>query len=141
LSRLVDLQDVHKSFENAVEQAVQSIQQVYLKAIHSAYKDALYEQVILACAAASSSAKDALGYFHPADVVAPLAHILKRPNVKIATFPKHITEFCVKERRPVLERSGIPRAFKFRFIDPLLPPYIFCPLPLNAVPTWIFLRR
>jgi hypothetical protein len=93
--------------------------------IRSAHRDALYDKVILACAAASSAAKDALGYFHPTDVINPLSSILKRKNVIIATFQKHMNEFCVKERGPVLEMSGVPRAYKYRFHDPLLPPYIF----------------
>jgi hypothetical protein len=108
-----------------VQQAIQSIQEKYLTATHSAHRDAPYQKVILACAAASSSAKDALGYFHPADVVAPLSAILGRSNVSIATFQKHINEFCEAERGPVLERSGLARAYKYRFPDPLLPPFIF----------------
>jgi GTPase SAR1 family protein len=125
LSRVVQVDDVHKSFEKAIQQAVQTIQEKYLLSIRSAHKDALYDKVILACAAASSAAKDALGYFHPADAVAPLSSILKRENVIIATFQKHMNEFCEKERGPVLERSGVPRAYKYRFHDPMMPPYIF----------------
>jgi Cdc6-like AAA superfamily ATPase len=124
-SRQITTDDVHKSFEKAVRQAVQSIQEKYLNATHSAHREALYEKVILACASASSSAKDALGFFHPADVVIPLNSILERSNVTIATFQKHINEFCEQERGPILERAGVPRAYKYRFYDPLLPPYIF----------------
>lgn len=124
-TRLVQLEDVHRSFGKAVEQAVQSIRERYLQAIHSGHPDALYGRVILACASASSSAKDALGYFHPADVVEPLSAILDRSNVTIATFQKHINEFCENSRGSVLERAGVPRAYKYRFRDPLLPPFIF----------------
>jgi hypothetical protein len=124
-SRIIEIADVHSSFQKAVKQAVQSIQERYLKATHSAQKDALFDKVILACSVASSSAKDALGYFHPTDVVQPLATVLHRSNIVIATFQKHINEFCEKERGPVLEREGMPRAYKYRFRDPLLPPYIF----------------
>jgi hypothetical protein len=132
---LVLLEDVHKSFEKAIKQAVQSIQEKYLRSIHSAHKDALYEKVILACAAASSAAKDALGYFHPTDAIAPLASILKRENVIIATFQKHMNEFCENERGPILERSGVPRAYKYRFHDPLLPPFIFMTAIANGAIT------
>lgn len=125
LSRVVEATDVHASFAKAVKQAVQSIQERYLKATHSTRKDALYDRVILACAAASSSAKDALGYFHMADVVEPLARILNRTNVTTGTFKNHITEFCDSDRGPVLERAGVLRSYKYRFHDPLLPPYIF----------------
>lgn len=125
LSLTVSPSDVHQSFEKAVKQAVQSIREKYSSAVHSAHKDALYDKVLLACAIASSAAKDALGYFHPSDVLGPLANILDRPNTSIATFQKHINEFCESARGPVLERNGVPRAYKYRFHDPLLPPYIF----------------
>jgi len=135
LSRLVGVEDVHKSFEKAIKQAVQTVQEKYLRSIHSAHKDALYDKVILACAVASSAAKDALGYFHAADAVEPLSLILKRSNVIIATFQKHLNEFCEKERGPILEKSGAPRAYKFRFHDPLLPPYIFMTAVSNGLIT------
>jgi hypothetical protein len=122
---LVLAEDVYKSFDKAIKQAVQSIQEKYLLSIHSSHKDALYHKVILACAAASSASGDALGYFRPTDAIAPLSSILKRENVIIATFQKHMNEFCEKERGPVLERSGVPRAYKYRFHDPRLPPFIF----------------
>lgn len=125
LSRSIETEDVHRSFEKAVKQAVQSIREKYARAIHSAHKDALYDKVILACAVASSAAKDALGYFHPSDILPPLADVLDRSNTSIATFQKHINEFCEKERGPVLERHGVKRAYKYRFHDPLLPPYVF----------------
>ncbi|MFH0983413.1 MAG: hypothetical protein V2A79_17990 [Planctomycetota bacterium] len=125
LSKRVEAEDVHKSFEKAVKQAIQSIQVKHLQAIRSAHKDALYEEVLLACAIVSSTLKDALGYFHPSDVVNPLSTILRRTNVQIATFQKHINEFCEPERGPILYRHGKPRAYKYRFLDPLLPPYVF----------------
>jgi Cdc6-like AAA superfamily ATPase len=135
LSRLVKAEDVYKSFEKAIKQAVQSIQEKYLASIHSSHKDALYDKVILACAAAASAAGDALGYFRPTDAIAPLASILNRENVIIATFQKHMNEFCERERGPVLERSGVPRAYKYRFHDPLLPPFIFMTAVANGSTT------
>jgi hypothetical protein len=125
LSRRVETEDVHASFGKAVLQAVQSIREKYLQATHSAHKDALYEKVILGCASAASTARDALGYFHLSDVVVPLSAILQRPNVSIATFQKHTNEFCESERGLVLERAGSPRAYRYRFRDPLLLPFIF----------------
>lgn len=125
LSTHVEVEDVHRSFKKAVKQAIQSIQSKHLQAVRSAHKDALYNEVLLACAIASSTVKDALGYFHPSDVVDPLSVILRRDNVQIATFQKHINEFCEMARGPILHRHGKPRAYKYRFIDPLLPPYVF----------------
>src|SRR5882724_5091224 len=51
------------------------------------------------------------------------------PNLRsrrcIFQVQRHINEFCEEERGPVLERHGAARAYKYRFHDPLLPPYIF----------------
>jgi len=125
LSKTVQVKDVYGSFKKAVKQAEQSIVEKYLCAVRSAHKGALYKEILLACAAASSVAKDALGYFHPADIIAPLNLILERENVSNATFQRHINEFCEEDRGPVLERQGATRAYSYRFHDPLLPPYIF----------------
>src|SRR5205823_4765204 len=86
LSLVVTPEDVHKSFDKAVKQAQETIVHTYLKATHSPRKDALYEQIILACAAASSSAKDAHGFFRPSEIITPLSIILGRDNVENATF-------------------------------------------------------
>ena len=72
-----------------------------------------------------AAAKDALGYFHPSDIIEPLKEILQRENVVVATFQRHMNEFCLDSRGPVMERHGAARAYRYRFHDPLLPPYIF----------------
>jgi hypothetical protein len=125
LSRRIEVSDVRSSFEKAVQQAVQSIRDKYLQSVHSAHKDALYAKVLLACASAAFAARDALGYFHSADVARPMGVILKKEYVTIATFQQHINEFCKDDRGPVLERTGSPRAYRYRFRGPLLPPYVF----------------
>jgi len=125
LSRVVEVQDVETSFSKAIAQSIQSTQATYLTAVHSAHKDALYEKVILACAVASASAKDDLGYFHSSDLIAPMSQILDRAAVPIAAFQRHIHEFCEKSRAEILEKAGVPRAYKYRFRDPLLPSYVF----------------
>jgi hypothetical protein len=125
LRRVVSVTDVQESFRKAISQSEQTTQSTYLTATHSVHKDALYEKVILACAVASASAQDDLGFFHSSDVVRPIALILRRPNVPIGAFQRHIHEFCEGSRANVLERSGVKRAYKYRFHDPLLPSFIF----------------
>jgi hypothetical protein len=66
-----------------------------------------------------------MGYFHAGDVLSPLSIILKRDNVVIATYQKHINDFCEADRGQLLEREGSPRAYRYRFRDPLMPPYVF----------------
>lgn len=124
-SRKISKNDVVSSFEKAVHQAEQGIRNKYDKAVQSSHKDALYGDILLACASASAASRDPLGYFRPADVVEPLKGILKRHNVTIATFQRHINEFRERERGAILQRDGTLRSYKYRFSDPLLTPYIF----------------
>src|SRR6185312_15389020 len=76
--------------------------------------------VLLACALAKT---DDRGFFTPNSVVEPLTSILGKP-VKIANFQNHLKEFISKERCAILIRRGKERAYKFRFTDPMMQPYI-----------------
>lgn len=124
LSRRVETSHVNDGFIQAVRSANQSVRSVYETAIHSAHPDALYAQVLLACALAAYSSDDSLGYFQASQVAGPLGEILGK-NVMISTFNRHLTEFCDKANRGrVLERKGKARSYRYRFCDPLLPPFI-----------------
>lgn len=124
LSAHVTRSDVFAALKEAVAQAQQSVTEKHSKATHSAHKDALYKQVLLACALTAAHSTDALGYFNPAAVARPLSIVLGR-GVEIAAFNHHLSEFCQPKRGEVLERTGQPRAYRFRFHDPLLVPFIF----------------
>jgi Cdc6-like AAA superfamily ATPase len=130
-SRSIDQTDVFKALKEAVRQAQQSVSEKCSKATHSSHKEALYRQVLLACALTAARSHDSWGYFAPSDVVDHLNTILEREDVQIATFTNHLGEFCQPKRGEVLEREGQPRAYRFRFRDPLLVPYIF----MDAVAT------
>jgi hypothetical protein len=123
-SRQVNRDDVFKALEEAIQQAEQSARDKHSKATHSAHKEALYRPILLACAVAAAQPQDALGYFTPGSVVDPLSVILNR-KIEIATFNAHLSEFCQPRRGPVLERDGQPRAYRFRFHDPMVVPFVF----------------
>ena len=129
-STSIERSDVFAALKEAVKQSQQSVTNDHSTAIHSSHKDALYRQVLLACALTAAVSHDALGYFTPGAVVAPLSSVLSKA-VTIATFNSHLSEFCQDKRGAVLEREGQPRAYRFRFHDPLLVPYIF----MDAVAT------
>jgi GTPase SAR1 family protein len=120
----VERDDVFDALKKAVKQAEQSVAEKHTTAIHSAQKNALYRQVLLACAIAASRFHDALGYFTPGAVVEPLKVILDR-QVTIATFTNHLVEFSQDKRGQILERDGQPWGYRYRFRDPLLVPYVF----------------
>ena len=123
-SRVIQRNDVFTALEQATKQAEQTAREKHTKATHSSHKDALYRQVLLGCAIAAAQSNDALGYFNPSSVVEPLSAILGR-DVEIANFNAHLSEFCQEKRGPVLEREGQPRAYRFRFYDPMVVPFVF----------------
>lgn len=131
-SRKIERESVFKALEQATKRAEQTARERHTKATHSSHKDALYRHVLLACAVAAAQSNDALGFFNPASVVDPLSEILSR-HVEIATFNAHLSEFCQEKRGPVLERDGQPRAYRFRFHDPMVVPFAF----MDAVATGI----
>jgi Cdc6-like AAA superfamily ATPase len=124
LSRAIDVNDVSRAMEDASRQAEQSLITEYSTATRSAHRDALYTHVLLACAITASTNTDELGFFRPSSVVEPLEIILPDRRIEIATFNKHLADFCNEKRGRVLQRTGQERAFRYRFRNPLLPPYV-----------------
>jgi nucleoside-triphosphatase THEP1 len=111
--------DVMAAIKKALEKAQQSIISDYHKATHSP-RENLYKQVLLACAMAKT---DYLGFFSAADVRDPMSRIMKR-KYEIPAFSQHLNSFCDEERGPILQRTGSKRRFRFRFLNPLLQPFV-----------------
>lgn len=125
LSGVVTPEDVSEGFERAVDAADQTISKQYSVAVTSAQPAALYGHALLACAVAAARESDSHGYFQPVSVVDPLTAILRRDeSIPISTFNKHLVEFCDEKRGRVLERTGRTKSFRYRFRDPLMPPYV-----------------
>jgi len=112
--------DVDTGITQTLVQSDQSANAVYKKAVDSNKKNALYRQVLLACSIAKS---DEEGKFTPKDVVEPLSGILGR-KVDIANFQNHLGAFITQERGGILERYGKERAYKYRFKDPKMQPFV-----------------
>lgn len=119
-SLLISEQDVDAAIDRALERSQESIQEAYAKAVHSNRSDSLYVHVLLACALAKT---DDRGQFTPQSICDPLSDILRRP-VRIDTFQQHLIKFIAEERGRILVRKGQQRAFKFRFRDPMMQPYV-----------------
>jgi Cdc6-like AAA superfamily ATPase len=111
--------DVRSAIDAALSNAQQSIISSYHKATASP-RENLYPQVLLACALAK---QDSLGYFAAVDVRSPLSLIMGR-EYDIPAFSQHLNAFCELSRGPVLQRSGTPRRFRFRFVNPLMQPFV-----------------
>lgn len=111
--------DVSAAIEKALSKAQQSIISAYHKATSSP-RENLYSQVLLACALAKT---DTLGYFSAADVRDPMTLIMGK-EYDIPAYSQHLNAFCDGQRGPILQRIGETRRFRFRFINPLMQPYV-----------------
>jgi Cdc6-like AAA superfamily ATPase len=92
----------------------------YQRATRSARKDALFTQVLLACALAP---KNRLGYFTSGAIREPLEAIAGR-RLEIPAFSNHLSQFLEAERGAVLHREGSSRRYFYRFSDPIFQPYV-----------------
>jgi Cdc6-like AAA superfamily ATPase len=118
--RKVSPEHVDGAIRKAIDGAQQTLQRAYHQATTSPRSDSLYEEVLLACALAHT---DQLGYFAAVDVRDPMSGIMKK-RYEIAAFARHLADFCAADRGSVLERTGIPRRYRFRFRNPLLQPFV-----------------
>jgi len=115
-------QDIDKALANSITELDQSIKEKYVMSIRSQRgEETLYPSVLLACALATT---DELGRFQQSSVVIPLNKILPGKNYQAATFALHMNAFCEIDRGAVLQRTGTPRNYRYRFSDPMLQPFV-----------------
>ncbi len=65
----------------------------------------------------------ARGFFYATNVTQPLRMITKK-DYNIPAFARHLKDFCDDTRGPILERRGKPNKIRYRFIKPLMEPYV-----------------
>lgn len=120
-SQRVTIEDLEPAITAALQNVSQTVRDKYHNATFS-NRETLYRQVLLACALAN---KDELGTFSASDVRDRLPEITGR-YYDIPAFANHLTDFSSQDgpRGGVLIKRGTERRFRYRFIDPLLPPYI-----------------
>jgi hypothetical protein len=104
----------------ALDSAHQSVRSAWHKATVSARKDNLFANVLLSCALART---DDMGAFAAQDVRAPL-RALTGKLYEIPNFAQHLSEFSDTKRGNILKKIGESRRFRYRFTDPLMPPFV-----------------
>lgn len=95
-----------------------SMVRTYVDATTSSHKT-LFKDVLLACALTDT---DELGFFSPINVRPTLERILGQA-LDQARYARHLVQFC-NERGPLLERRGGEHRWRYRFINPMMRPYI-----------------
>lgn len=114
----IDEGDYQKAIKDAVEDQSQTMSKSYQKATHSPKKN-IFREVLLACAFATNR----YGFFSAKDVRDPLREITKE-GYDIQAYIRHLDQFCKETRGPVLEKKGEKRRFQYRFVNPLMEPYV-----------------
>jgi Cdc6-like AAA superfamily ATPase len=115
----IEATDVRTAIDNALSKAQQTIISAHHQATLSP-RENMYAQVLLACALAEV---DSLGYFSAVDVRHQLAEIMGK-RYEIPAFSQHLNAFCESKRGPVLQRVGTTRRYRFRFVNPLMQPFV-----------------
>jgi Cdc6-like AAA superfamily ATPase len=114
----VNIEHVDTAISAALKKAQESLADDYYRATHS-NRDTLYKQVVLAAACARA---DERGYFAAAALRQPLSLILNRA-VGIPQFATHLNALA-GDRGPILKKEGSFKKFRYRFIKPIMQPYV-----------------
>lgn len=121
-SSKITLAHVYEATERAIEKSAKNdrmLQTTFDKATRKSGKNTLHSKVLLACALAES---DEMGTFCAADVKDPLAGITGR-KYGPASYQRHLDDFAGNRRGPVLKKLGEAGMYRYRFINPMLPPF------------------
>jgi Cdc6-like AAA superfamily ATPase len=92
----------------------------YSIAVTGTRRNSLWREVVAACAL---SDPDERGYFASRAVQDKLSQLLGRPVIQ-ETFAFHLGKLIEDSRGPLLERTGPERRYRYRFIDPLMRPFV-----------------
>ena len=112
--------DLDRSIRSALDQWQQSIKSSYYRSVLSSQPGNIFQQVLLACAMAET---DDFGYFAATAVKRPLRMVTGK-DYDIPSFANHLKEFSETKRGQILERVGQTRRFRYRFVSPLMKPYV-----------------
>jgi Cdc6-like AAA superfamily ATPase len=112
-------EDVDGAIKSLVYQSDQSTNRAYKQATDSNKRNS-FREVLLACAICNA---DDDGRFSPSDIVEPYSGIVNK-KTDVANIQSPLNGFCEEARGSILERTGKPRAYKYRFKDPKMQPYV-----------------
>jgi Cdc6-like AAA superfamily ATPase len=115
----IEEEDVDGAIRSLVYQSDQSAKRAYTQATDSNKRNS-FREVLLACAVCRA---DDDGRFSPSDIVEPYSGIVKK-KIEVANIQSPLNGFCEDVRGNILERTGKPRAYKYRFKDPKMQPYV-----------------
>ncbi len=107
------------ALDQVIKQMPASLTQAWTTATDSPRPDALFDRVLIGCALTK---RNPLGWFFPADVLGPFRAVTKQGYV-VGTYSQHL-HLLADGRGEVLEKTGEPRKYQFRFRDPLMQSFV-----------------
>ena len=120
LRRQISETDVDTAIQEVLSGSLQSLRDTYQTATLSNQPGNLFKEILLACALARA---DDAGYFVPAAVREPLEKVLGRV-MTITQYQNHLNDWHAAKRGSILQRTGTPRSYRFRFAEPTMQPYV-----------------
>ncbi|MGD0765086.1 MAG: AAA family ATPase [Dehalococcoidia bacterium] len=112
--------DIHDGLGGVLESLPESMQLAWDAATRSPRPEALFNQVLVACAL---TPRDDLGWFFPSNVREAFRAVTRREDYDIGGYSQHL-HLLATGRGNVLERTGNPRKYRFRFTNPLFQAYV-----------------
>lgn len=119
-SLIVQEAHVDAAEKDCLDRADGMITAQYHQATQSPRGGNIYKEVLLASALAEP---DELGFFPAKAVESPLSIVMKE-EYDTGKFGQHLKKLCEAERGRILELIGTPRRFRYRFVEPLMQPYV-----------------
>jgi hypothetical protein len=111
---------VNASIDNCFDDLDQTLIDAYVKAITETRKGNIFKYVLAACALAD---QDDLGRFSAASLERPMTALIGR-TMKAPAFSFHLNELCEPERGLILSKTGSRSHYRFRFVQPIIQPFI-----------------
>lgn len=111
--------DLKLGIEKCLERADEIVLDAYDKATRSTKPVHYYKEALTAFALTKTNRR---GFFKAKDVCEPFSQIMKQ-KMDIPNFSRHLKEFQLEARGPVLIREGKPKTYEYKFTNPLLKPF------------------
>ncbi|TJV16551.1 AAA family ATPase [Mesorhizobium sp.] len=119
-SLVITESDVDKAIADTINSSKQTLKTTYEDATNSNQERAKFRHLITACALTKT---DASGWFTPKDVENPLSRIVGLAR-RVDHFNANLKDFASAKRGNILQMKGTERAYRFRFTDSAMLPYV-----------------
>jgi Cdc6-like AAA superfamily ATPase len=116
----IEIKHVERALPECIGQTAQTVREQYHKATLSPRQGNIYKEVLLAAALAQV---DDLGYFAPKALREPLTALLKK-DAPVSLFAQHLKNLSQQDRGGILDQIGTDRRYRYRFVEPMMQPFI-----------------